>query len=228
MVTDAFEASTRRGVKVDAGLSLTITDYPDFSSHFAADEFEGSYVASRNVLTTSHRFSIHKAQSNVDMLLGPIQPVRVRQYDDWMDMVQFDLSFGQDSLEVEAIFHILAGRLNSFWKPTWLPDFNLKENAVTGQSFIRVDPIRDGTSIEAIAIELIDGTTHYHRVSSWNTPSSYSQITLSTPLASDVEVSQVVTVSLMRLSRLISDEISFTFDRVGGSTVQAATIGVVM
>lgn len=227
VVTGRFSASTRQGIIMRGGLELTITDYPDLSSHFAGDVFGGKYVAARNVIVAPHRVSYYAALTHVDTGLGAIQPVRVRAVDDWMDMVQYKPSFGQELLESEAIFHSLAGRLNSFWKPTWTPDFTLHTAATTGQFYLRVDVVPAGTSIDAVAIELNDGSTQYYEVSSWSTPGAYSQLTITTSVSADIATDEVTTLSNMRLSRLDTDDVSFKFDRVGAASVHAATVGVI-
>lgn len=227
VVTANLATSTIKGTLTAASLGVTATDYGDFTSYFAGGEFSGKYVAPRDVIGQSQTGSIVLAQSNVDMGLGPIQPVRVRQVNDWFYSLQMSPKTKLELLEAEAAFHKLAGRLNSFWRPTWLSDFTLTTDAPAAQSYILVDLVAAGTDIPAIALERKDGTTEFFEVLSWSSTATETQINFDGFLADAFNVADVLTISIMRLSRLDTDKVSFKFDTAGDATVKAVTVGVV-
>lgn len=226
VVTDALSTSASRGTLTAASLGVTVTDYADLTAWFVADEYSGKYVAPRDVLGQAQVGSLTMAQSKIDMGLGPIQPVRTRLINDWRYSLQMAPISKLALLSAEAVFHKLAGRLNSFWRPTWLPDFVLNADAPSAQSFIRVEVVAVGTGIPAIAIERLDGTTEFFGVLSWSSTASYTQINLDDFLAADLNIADIRTISMMRLSRLDTDKISFKFDAAGDASVLAVTVGV--
>ena len=227
VVTSALSTSASRGTLTAASLGVTVTDYADFTSWFVGGEYGGKYVAPRDVLGQAQVGSLTMAQSKIDMGLGPIQPVRTRTINDWRYSLQMATISKLELLSAEAVFHKLAGRLNSFWRPTWLPDFALNANAPSAQSFIRVEVVAAGTDIPAIAIERKDGTTEFFGVISWSSTATYTQINFDDFLAADFNIADVLTISVMRLSRLDTDKISFKFDAAGDASVLAVTVGVV-
>lgn len=226
VVTSQLSTSTARATLTAASIGFTATDYGDFTSYFAGAEYDGKFVASRDILAQGQVGSVTMAQSNIDMGLGPIQPVRMRLINDWRYSLQFSANNKLELLESEAVFHKLSGRLNAFWRPSWLPDFTLNANAPAAQSYIRVDVVAPGTDIPAIALERLDGTTEFFGVLSWSSTASYTQINFDDFLAADFDIADVRTISIMRLSRLDTDKISFKFDAAGDAMAKAATVGV--
>ncbi len=226
VVTSDLSTSASKGTLTVASLGVTVTDYADLTPWFVGGEYGGKYVAPRDVLGQAQVGSLTMAQSKIDMGLGPIQPVRARLINDWRYSLQMAPISKLGLLSAEAVFHKLAGRLNSFWRPTWLPDFVLNADAPSAQSFIRVEVVAVGTDIPAIAIERLNGTTEFFGVLSWSSTASYTQINLDDFLAADLNIADVLTISIMRLSRLDTDKISFKFDVAGDASVLAVTVGV--
>ena len=226
VVTQDFNSSSKDGVVYDASLELTVTEYTDLSSYFVGDTLSGLYVAPRDVISSASTSGVHVAVSNVDMHLGSIQVVRKASVDTWSDKLQFYASFGKGVLEMESVFHHLSGRLNSFWKPTWLPDLALLAAASSGQFYLRVDVVTDALTIEAIAVELLDGSVQYYEVTGRSSTASYTQLSLLEPLTRSFTPADVVSISLMRRSRLDSDTVVIDFDSTGGATASAATASV--
>jgi hypothetical protein len=226
VVTDQLSLSTFRNTLTAATLGVTATDYADFTSYFAGDEYDSKFVAPRDILAQAQSGSVVLAQSQIDMGLGPIQPVRVRAINDWFYSLQVSPNTKLALLEAEAIFHKLAGRLNPFWRPTWLPDFILTANAPAAQAFIRVEVVAAGTDIPAIAIGRKDGTTEFFGVLSWSSTATYTQMNLDDFLAADLDIADVLTISTMRLSRLDTDIVSFDFNGAGDASAKATTVGV--
>lgn len=227
VVTSQLSTSTSRSTLTSASLGVTATDYGDFSAYFAGDEYGGKFVAARDVLGQAQSGSVVMAQSNVDMGLGPIQPVRVRQINDRFYSLQLSANTKLELLEAEAVFHKLAGRLNTFWRPTWLPDFTLTANALAAQSYIRVEVVAPEADIPAIALERKDGTTEFFQVLSRSSTATYTQINFDDFLAANLDIADVLSISIMRLSRLDTDKVSFKFDAAGDAMANAVTVGVV-
>lgn len=227
VVTSQLSTSQSLATFGTASLGVTVTDYADLSPHFAGNTYDGKYVPGRDVLVQAQSGGIVLGQSRVDMGLGPIQPVRVRTINDWRYSLQLVANTKIELLQAEAVFHTLAGRLVPFWRPTWLQDFTLNANAPAAQSYIRVDVVAPGTDIPAIALERADGTTEFFGVTSWATVGSYTQINFDAALAADFDIADVLTISIMRLSRLDTDKISFKFGASGDAMASAATVGIV-
>lgn len=226
VATRPLAITTKEGVAYNANAEFTVTDYKDLSNFFTSDEWGGKYVSQRDTITQSHTVRTVVSSFNVDAKVGSIVSVRTRDRNDYFDMLHFDAQYGLDMLETEAILHTLAGRVNSFWKPSWMPDYTLYGTASAGQFYINVEPLEAGFTPEAIAIELVDGSTEYHNVVSVTQNTGYSVLTLSTALANTLTPSTLLTLSHMRLSRLDTDVVSMKFDEVGGCKLSAATVGV--
>lgn len=216
----------RRSDYVEASLDVTVVNYEDLQSRFSAGEFSGDYIAARNVILNSHSFTTASGYSNVDFEVGVISPVQVKATGEYTDTLQFNPGSGKELMETEAIFHKLKGRLNSFWKPTWLSDFSLHSPASAGNLFLRVHPVPEGADIPAVSIELVDGSVYYYAVSSWESFTDYTQLSLVDPIANGFDAVDVVTISLVRRARLDTDDAVFRFDGVGSASVRATTYEV--
>lgn len=226
IVSNGLSVKIGTGGLAYASIGVVATNYSDISSWFVGATFDGKFVAPRDILRNAHEGSFFLAQSNVDFGLGPIQPVRIRATNDYGYSIQVSPVDKVGLIQAEAIFHTLAGRLNAFWRPTWLEDFKLVADAPASQSYIRVEVVAAGTDIPAIAIERKDGTKEYFQVISWSSTVDYTQINLDDFIAADINAVDVLTISTMRLSRLDTDSISFAFDGVGDANAIALTVEV--
>lgn len=214
--------------QVGVTFSATVTDYRDLSDYGTVDTFDGSpVITTRELLQDTGIQGINNYAAE-DNAVGPVTMNKMQHHRRSRYYHSMEIPSSAEMRDKEAYLHTFAGRVNKFWKPSWLPDLKPQWVSQPNQNSLFVVPphVLPSERIGAICIEYADGTLAHHKVGIVAASSYLMTLGLDTPLTQMVSDDTVKTISLMSLHRLDTDKINFSVRNGFASTFSVPTIEV--
>lgn len=132
-----------------------------------------------------------------------------------------------DMLRVEGLFHLLAGRVRPFYKPSWLPDFTLAVDAAPSATQLLMELNPDADLLDVVTDILVQrnvGAPLPLQVQSVSRTAQNLIFTLEEPLDdAGLPVANVSAISKMELHRLDSDVVRMDINSGISSSVSLRT-----
>lgn len=214
--------------QVSVGVVATVTDYRDLSAYGAVSSFNGNPVLGvRDVFSSEDHHGLSKYEIT-DNNIGPLSISKTKSHDRSMYFHSMVISSAKEMLATEAYLHTFAGRVNKFWKPSWLPDFVPQLITYPADTGLLVEPpaVNVPGKVSAVCIEYTDGTVTFHRVSTVATTPYLMTLNLLDPITKITQKETVRTISRMGLHRLDTDRIEFSISGGFATAFSVPTIEV--